>query len=58
MGTRFADGAWRYIAETICNRPVFVTNCPKHIKSFYMKQNDDGRTVAATDLLVPEWARL
>lgn len=43
----------RYIAETICNRPVFVTNYPKHIKSFYMKQNDDGRTVAATDLLVP-----
>lgn len=43
----------RYIAEVICERPVFITNYPKHIKSFYMKQNDDGKTVAATDLLVP-----
>ena len=43
----------RYIAEEICGRPVFITNYPKHIKSFYMKQNDDGKTVAATDLLVP-----
>lgn len=43
----------RYIAEVICGRPVFITNYPKHIKSFYMKQNADGKTVAATDLLVP-----
>lgn len=43
----------RYIAEEICKRPVFLTNYPKEIKSFYMKQNDDGKTVAATDLLVP-----
>lgn len=43
----------RYIAEVICGRPVFITNYPKHIKSFYMKQNVDGKTVAATDLLVP-----
>lgn len=43
----------RYIAEVICGRPVFITNYPKHIKSFYMKQNPDGKTVAATDLLVP-----
>lgn len=43
----------RYITEKIFNRPVFVTNYPKAIKSFYMKQNPDGKTVAATDLLVP-----
>ena len=42
----------RYISEEICKRPVFLTNYPKEIKSFYMKQNDDGKTVAATDLLV------
>ncbi len=43
----------RYIAEEVCRRPVFLTNYPKEIKSFYMKQNADGKTVAATDLLVP-----
>ena len=43
----------RYISEEICKRPVFLTNYPKEIKSFYMKQNADGKTVAATDLLVP-----
>ena len=43
----------RYITEKVFNKPVFVINYPKHIKSFYMKQNDDGKTVAATDLLVP-----
>jgi len=43
----------RYITEQIFNKPVFVINYPKKIKSFYMKQNDDGLTVAATDLLVP-----
>ena len=43
----------RYISEEICKRPVFLTNYPKEIKSFYMKQNPDGKTVAATDLLVP-----
>ncbi len=43
----------RYIAEEICKRPVFLTDYPKEIKSFYMKQNPDGKTVAATDLLVP-----
>lgn len=43
----------RYIAEKICKRPVFLTDYPKDIKSFYMKQNPDGKTVAATDLLVP-----
>ena len=43
----------RYITEVIYNKPVFVINYPKDIKSFYMKQNADGKTVAATDLLVP-----
>jgi len=43
----------RYISEVICKKPVFLTDYPKDIKSFYMKQNPDGKTVAATDLLVP-----
>lgn len=43
----------RYITEEVYNKPVFIINYPKDIKSFYMKQNDDGKTVAATDLLVP-----
>ena len=43
----------RYITEKIYKKPVFLINYPKAIKSFYMKQNPDGKTVAATDLLVP-----
>ncbi len=43
----------RYITEEVYNKPVFIVNYPKEIKSFYMKQNPDGKTVAATDLLVP-----
>jgi len=43
----------RYITEKIFGKPVFLTNYPKEIKAFYMRQNDDGKTVAATDLLVP-----
>ena len=43
----------RYICEKIFNGPVFVTDYPKEIKSFYMRQNDDGKTVAAADMLVP-----
>lgn len=43
----------RYISEKVFKKAVFVTNYPKEIKSFYMKQNDDGKTVAAVDLLVP-----
>ncbi|MBR3324629.1 MAG: asparagine--tRNA ligase [Clostridia bacterium] len=42
----------RYLSEEIFKRPVFVTDYPKEIKAFYMKQNDDGKTVAASDLLV------
>lgn len=43
----------RYLAEEVVKGPVFVTDYPKEIKSFYMRQNDDGKTVAACDLLVP-----
>ncbi len=43
----------RYISEKVFKKAVFVTNYPKEIKSFYMKQNADGKTVAAVDLLVP-----
>ena len=43
----------RYICEKIFKGPTFVTNYPKDIKAFYMRMNDDGKTVAATDLLVP-----
>ena len=43
----------RYITEKVFNKPVFLTNYPKEIKAFYMRQNDDGKTVAAADLLVP-----
>lgn len=43
----------KYITEEVFKKPVFVINYPKEIKSFYMKQNPDGKTVAATDLLVP-----
>ena len=43
----------RYISEKIVNGPVFVTDYPKEQKAFYMRLNDDGKTVAACDLLVP-----
>ncbi len=43
----------RYLTEEVYKRPVFVTDYPKEIKAFYMKLNDDGKTVAAMDCLVP-----
>ncbi|MCI8489843.1 MAG: asparagine--tRNA ligase [Lachnospiraceae bacterium] len=43
----------RYLTEEVFQRPVFVTDYPKEIKAFYMKLNDDGKTVAAVDCLVP-----
>ena len=43
----------RYITEQIFKKPVFLTDYPKEIKAFYMRLNDDGKTVAASDLLVP-----
>ena len=43
----------RYLTEKIFGKPVFVTDYPKEIKAFYMRMNDDNKTVAAVDLLVP-----
>ncbi|MCI5513729.1 MAG: asparagine--tRNA ligase [Clostridia bacterium] len=43
----------RYLTEQIFKKPVFVTDYPKEIKAFYMRLNDDGKTVAAADMLVP-----
>lgn len=43
----------RYITEEVFKKPVFLKNYPKDIKAFYMRQNDDGKTVGAVDLLVP-----
>jgi asparaginyl-tRNA synthetase len=43
----------RYLCEKIFKGPTFVTDYPKEIKAFYMRLNEDGKTVAATDLLVP-----
>ena len=43
----------RYLTEQVYRKPVFLTDYPKEIKAFYMRLNDDGKTVAAADLLVP-----
>ncbi|MCL1989123.1 MAG: asparagine--tRNA ligase [Firmicutes bacterium] len=43
----------RYICEEVYNAPVYLTDYPRDIKAFYMRQNEDGKTVAAADLLVP-----
>jgi asparaginyl-tRNA synthetase len=43
----------RYITEEVFKKPVFLTDYPKEIKVFYMRLNDDKKTVAASDLLVP-----
>ena len=43
----------RYLTEQVFKKPIFVTDYPKEIKAFYMRMNDDGRTVAAADCLVP-----
>ena len=44
----------KFLTEKVFGKPVFVTDYPKEIKSFYMRLNDDGKTVAAVDLLVPD----
>jgi len=44
----------RYLTEQVIGAPVFIINYPKAIKAFYMRENEDGRTVAAMDLLVPK----
>jgi len=52
-GTDLQTEHERYLTEQIYHKPVFVYDYPKEIKSFYMRQNDDGKTVAAADMLVP-----
>ena len=52
-GTDLQTEHERFLTEQIYKRPVFVTDYPKEIKSFYMRQNEDGKTVAAADMLVP-----
>ena len=52
-GTDLQTEHERYLTEQIYQRPVFVTDYPKEIKAFYMRLNDDGKTVAAADCLVP-----
>ena len=52
-GTDLQTEHERYLTEQVYKRPVFVTDYPKEIKAFYMRLNDDGKTVAAADCLVP-----
>ena len=52
-GTGIQTEHEKYLADEVFKRPVFVTDYPKECKSFYMRLNDDGETVAATDLLFP-----
>lgn len=52
-GTDIQTEHERFLTEQVFKKPVFVTDYPKEIKSFYMRQNEDGRTVAAADMLVP-----
>lgn len=52
-GTDLQTEHERYLSEVVFQKPVFVTDYPMDIKAFYMKQNPDGKTVAASDLLVP-----
>ena len=52
-GTDLQTEHERYLTEQVFKKPVFVTDYPKEIKSFYMRLNDDGKTVAAADMLVP-----
>jgi asparaginyl-tRNA synthetase len=57
-GTDLQTEHERYLTEKYFKKPVIVYNYPKHIKAFYMRLNDDGRTVAAMDLLVPRVGEL
>ncbi|MEG1461445.1 MAG: asparagine--tRNA ligase, partial [Oscillospiraceae bacterium] len=52
-GTDLQTEHERYLTEKIFKKPIFVTNYPKEIKAFYMRMDDDGKTVAAADCLVP-----
>ncbi|KAH0462803.1 hypothetical protein IEQ34_010378 [Dendrobium chrysotoxum] len=57
-GVDLASEHERYLTEVIFQKPVIVYNYPKSIKAFYMRQNDDGKTVAAMDVLVPKVGEL
>jgi asparaginyl-tRNA synthetase len=52
-GTDLQSEHERYLVEQHFNKPVILTDYPKHIKAFYMRQNDDGKTVRAMDVLFP-----
>lgn len=52
-GTDIQTEHERYLTETVFKKPLFVTDYPKDIKAFYMRMNDDNKTVAAFDLIVP-----
>jgi asparaginyl-tRNA synthetase len=53
-GCDLASEHERYITEKVYKKPVILINYPKEVKSFYMKLNPDGKTVAAMDVLVPK----
>ncbi len=53
-GTDLQSEHERYLAEEYCKKPVILTDYPAEIKAFYMRANDDGKTVAAMDILVPK----
>ncbi|QGS51548.1 asparagine--tRNA ligase [Spiroplasma tabanidicola] len=53
FGTDLGSEHEKYICEVVYKGPTFIINYPKDIKAFYMKQNDDNKTVAASDLIVP-----
>ena len=53
-GTDLQSEHERYLAEEYCKKPVILTDYPAKIKAFYMRDNDDGKTVAAMDVLVPK----
>lgn len=57
-GTDLQSEHERYLAEEYCKKPVVLTDYPKNIKAFYMRENEDGKTVAAMDLLVPKIGEL
>ncbi|XP_024514931.1 asparagine--tRNA ligase, cytoplasmic 1 [Selaginella moellendorffii] len=57
-GVDLASEHERYLAEELFQKPVIVYNYPKDIKAFYMRMNDDGKTVAAMDILVPKVGEL
>ena len=57
-GTDLQSEHERYLAEEYCKKPVILTDYPAHIKAFYMRENSDGKTVAAMDVLVPKIGEL